>query len=58
MGDGGGTRLAAWRGHGRGEATAVGYRKYLQDNFDGIRQLHQQGRITSNRQTTGKPSPA
>ena len=41
----------AWR---RGEGTAEGpkqqwrdYRKYLQDNFDSIRQLHQQGRITS-----------
>jgi hypothetical protein len=41
----------AWR---RGEGTAEGPkqqwredRKSLQDNFDGIRQLHQQGRITS-----------
>ena len=41
----------AWR---RGEGTAEGAkqqwqddRKYFQDNFDRIRQLHQQGRITS-----------
>ena len=51
-------RLAAWRGHGRrGKQQWRDDRKILQDNFDSIRQWHQQGRITSKGRGLGSHRP-